>query len=193
MCSATTWQGALEGLDALEARARQESARHREPGKLSPRERIDTLLDDGSFTELNMLAEHQCRDFGMADKRVPGDGVITGHGRVNGRRVFVYAQDESVFGGSTGKVHGAKIQQVQRLAREAGVPIVALAASAGARIQEGMDNVYGITGIFRQNVINSGEIPQIAAVMGTCAGGTAAVPDRARRDARADRRGNHRR
>jgi acetyl-CoA carboxylase carboxyltransferase component len=173
MCSATTWQGALEELDALEARARQEPAHSGEAARLSPRERIRTLLDEGSFTELNMLAEHQCRDFGMADKRVPGDGVITGHGTVNGRRVFVYAQDESVFGGSTGKVHGAKIQHVQRLAREAGVPIVALAASAGARIQEGMDNVYGITGVFRQNVINSGVIPQIAAVMGTCAGGTA--------------------
>lgn len=172
MCAATTWEARLAELDAQEARARQEQVRAGK-GSMGPRERIDALLDEGSFVELNALAEHQCRDFGMDAKRVPGDGVVTGHGTVDGRRIFVYAQDETVFGGSTGKVHGAKIQQVQRLAREAGVPIVALAASAGARIQEGMDNVYGITGVFRQNVMNSGLIPQLAAIMGTCAGGAA--------------------
>jgi len=171
MCAATTWEGALAELEAAGQRARKPSDAG--SGKLSPRERIDALLDEDSFTELNALAEHQCRDFGMDEKRVPGDGVVTGYGTVNGRRIFVYAQDDSVFGGSTGKVHGAKIQQVQRMAREAGVPIVALAASAGARIQEGMDNVYGITGVFRQNVLNSGVVPQIAAIMGTCAGGAA--------------------
>jgi len=173
MCPSTTWDGLHAGLEAAEGRAREARGAVAGEGKLSPRERIDVLVDAGSFVELNMLAEHQCRDFGMAGKRVPGDGVITGHGTVDGRRVFVYAQDESVFGGSTGKVHGTKIQQLQKLAREAGAPIVALAASAGARIQEGMDNVYGITGVFRQNAMNSGVIPQIAAIMGTCAGGAA--------------------
>ena len=171
MCPETTWDNALAELEAAGQRARQ--TRNGGSDKLSPRQRIDALLDEGTFTELNALAEHQCRDFGMEEKRVPGDGVVTGHGTVNGRRIFVYAQDDTVFGGSTGKVHGAKIQQVQRLAREAGVPVVALAASAGARIQEGMDNVYGITGVFRQNVLNSGVVPQIAAIMGTCAGGAA--------------------
>lgn len=145
----------------------------RKLGKLTARERIDYLLDPGSFVELNMLAEHQCYDFGMEKKRFLGDGVVTGYGTVNHRKVFIYSEDATVLGGSTGKVHGAKIHSILKLAREAMVPVICLNDSGGARIQEGMDNVYGITQIFYQNVMNSGVIPQIAAIMGDCTGGSA--------------------
>src|SRR3990172_308310 len=142
-------------------------------GKMTARERIEYLLDPGSFVELNMLAEHQCYDFGMEKKRFLGDGVVTGYGTVNGRKVFIYSEDATVLGGSTGKVHGAKIHYILRLARETMVPVICLNDSGGARIQEGMDNVFGITQIFYQNVMNSGVVPQIAAIMGDCTGGSA--------------------
>src|SRR4030043_423483 len=142
-------------------------------GKMTARERVEYVLDPGSFVELNMLAEHQCNDFGMGKKRFLGDGVVTGYGTVHGRKVFIYSEDATVLGGSTGKVHGAKIHYILRLARETMVPVVCLNDSGGARIQEGMDNVYGITQIFYQNVMNSGVIPQIAAIMGDCTGGSA--------------------
>ena len=145
----------------------------RKMGKLTAWKRIEYFLDPGSFVELNMLAEHQCFDFGMEKKRFLGDGVVTGYGTVNGRKVFIYSEDATVLGGSTGKVHGAKIHYILRLAREAMVPVIGLNDSGGARIQEGMDNVYGITQIFYQNVMNSGVIPQIAAIMGDCTGGAA--------------------
>ena len=120
-----------------------------------------------------MFAEHQCRDFGMDGKKFPGDGVITGHGTIAGRSVYVYAEDATVLGGSTGRVHGTKIHGVLRQARSHGVPVIGLHDSGGARIQEGMDNVYGMTGVFREAVLASGWVPQIVGVMGTCAGGTA--------------------
>jgi methylmalonyl-CoA decarboxylase subunit alpha len=142
-------------------------------GKMTARERIEYLLDAGSFVELNMLAEHQCREFGMEKKRFPGDGVVTGYGLLNGRKVFVFSEDATVLGGSTGKVHGSKIHYILKLARETLVPVICLNDSGGARIQEGMDNVYGITQIFRENVLNSGIVPQIAAIMGDCTGGSA--------------------
>ena len=145
----------------------------RKMGKLTARERIEYFLDQGSFVELNMLAEHQCYDFDMEKKRFLGDGVVTGYGTVKGRKVFIYSEDATVLGGSTGKVHGAKIHYILRLAREAMVPVIGLNDSGGARIQEGMDNVYGITQVFYQNVMNSGVIPQIAAIMGDCTGGSA--------------------
>ena len=145
----------------------------RKTGKLTARERIEYFLDPKSFVELNMLAEHQCYDFGMEKKRFPGDGVVTGYGTVNGRRVFIYSEDATVLGGSTGKVHGTKVHYVLKMAREAMVPVICLNDSGGARIQEGMDNVFGITQIFYQNVMNSGVIPQIAAIMGDCTGGSA--------------------
>ena len=145
----------------------------RKMGKMTARERIDYFLDPGSFVELNMLAEHQCSDFGMEKKRFLGDGVVTGYGTVHDRKVFIYSEDATVLGGSTGKVHGAKIHYILRLARETMVPVVCLNDSGGARIQEGMDNVYGITQIFYQNVMNSGVIHQIAAIMGDCTGGSA--------------------
>ena len=145
----------------------------RKMGKLTAWERVEYLFDPGSFVELNMLAEHQCNDFGMEKKRFLGDGVLTGYGTIHGRKVFAYSEDATVLGGSTGKVHGAKIHYILRLAREMMVPVVCLNDSGGARIQEGMDNVYGITQIFYQNVMNSGVIPQIAAIMGDCTGGSA--------------------
>lgn len=168
----------LKKLAALEEKAREggglESLRkQKEMGKMTARERITYFLDPGSFVELNMLAEHQCYDFGMEKKRFLGDGVVTGYGTVNGRKVFIYSEDATVLGGSTGKVHGAKIHYILRLARETMVPVICLNDSGGARIQEGMDNVYGITQIFYQNVMNSGVIPQIAAIVGDCTGGSA--------------------
>ena len=140
-------------------------------GKMTARGRVEYILDTGSFVELNMLAEHQCRDFGMEKKKFPGDGVVTGHGTINGRRVFIYSEDASVLGGSTGKTHGAKIHYVLRLAREYMIPMICLNDGAGARIHEGMDNVYGVTGQFYQTTLSSGVIPQIAGIMGDCTGG----------------------
>lgn len=178
MARADDWKDAIARLEAIEAAAacgggEERQARLRQDGRLTALERIDHILDDGSFVEINQLAEHQCRDFGMDRKSYPGDGVITGYGTIDGRRVFIYSQDETVFGGSSGRTHGAKIQNVLRLARETMVPVVCLNASPGARIQEGMDNVYGVTGMFRENALNSGVVPQIAAVMGTCSGAAA--------------------
>ncbi len=173
-----SWDKELAKLQANEAEAvrgggEARLTKQRAKGKLTARERIDYLLEPNSFVELNMLAEHQCNDFGMDEKRFLGDGVVTGHGIINERRVFIYSEDETVLGGSSGKTHGTKIHYLLKLARETKAPIICLNASPGARIQEGMDNVYGITGIFYQNALNSGVIPQIAAIMGTCAGGAA--------------------
>ena len=172
------WEKELARLQAKEAEARQgggeESLRKlRDKGILNAWERIEYLLDKGSFVELNMLAEHQCQDFGMDRKKFLGDGVVTGYGTIQGRKAFIFSEDATVLGGSTGKVHGAKIHYILRLARENMVPVICLNASAGARIQEGMDNVYGITGMFHENSLNSGIVPQIAAIMGACTGGAA--------------------
>jgi len=137
-------------------------------GKLTARERIDRLMDPGTFVELGMLAQHQCTDFGMENHRPWGDGVIIGYGKVDGRVVFLYAQDFTVMGGSVGQVHGQKIASTIRQARQAGVPVVGLIDSAGGRIQEGVGN-YSM--IFAENVESSGVTPQISAIMGNCAGG----------------------
>lgn len=156
------------GLEKIE----KEHAR----GKLSARERLDLLLDKGTFLELYMLAEHQCKDFDM-DKRIyPGDGVICGWGQVEGRRVAVYAQDATVLGGAAGVTGGRKIIDTIRMARLNGVPCIGLIDSAGARIQEGMDNVRGYAEIFCENALTSGVVPQISAIMGNCAGGAAYSP-----------------
>jgi propionyl-CoA carboxylase beta chain len=173
-----TWEKELAKLQAKEAEAHLGGGdarlkKQREKGMLTARERISYILDKGSFVELNMLAEHQCRDFGMDQKTFLGDGVVTGYGTIQGRKVYIYSEDATVLGGSTGKTHGAKIHYILRLARENMVPVICLNASAGARIQEGMDNVYGITGMFYQNSLNSGIVPQIAAIMGACTGGAA--------------------
>ncbi|TAJ93806.1 MAG: acyl-CoA carboxylase subunit beta [Gammaproteobacteria bacterium] len=178
---ARSWDSVIAEFGAREAVARagggaDKQQEQRARGRLTARERIETLLDAGSFTELNTLAEHQCRDFGMDQKVFPGDGVITGHGTIAGRRVFVFSEDETVLGGSMGRVHGEKIHYMLRLAREMLAPVIGLYASGGARIQEGMDNVYGVTGMFYQNALNSGVVPQIAAIMGTASGGGAYSP-----------------
>ena len=140
---------------------------HRQ-GKLIARERIDHLLDPGTFVEVNMLAQHQCTDFGMEKNRPWGDGVITGYGKVDGRVIFLYAQDFTVMGGSVGQVHGQKIASLIRMARQASAPMVGLIDSAGGRIQEG-SGAYSL--IFAENVDSSGVIPQISVIMGNCAGG----------------------
>lgn len=137
-------------------------------GKLIARERIEKLMDPGTFVEVNMLAQHQCTDFGMEKNRPWGDGVITGYGKVDGRVVFLYAQDFTIMGGSVGRVHGQKIASLIRMAREANAPMVGLIDSAGGRIQEG-SGAYSL--IFAENVESSGVIPQISAIMGNCAGG----------------------
>ena len=173
-----SWESVIAKLHAMEAEARRGGGedrlqKQRDAGRLTARERVEYVLDPDSFAELNMLAEHQCHEFGMDKKKFLGDGVITGHGTIGGRRVFIYSEDETVFGGSVGKAHGAKIHNILRLARETKVPVICLNAAGGARIQEGMDNVYGITGMFYQNTLNSGVVPQISAIMGTCAGGNA--------------------
>jgi acetyl-CoA carboxylase carboxyltransferase component len=178
MMTLKSWDIELLKLKAREEEAfqgggadRQQQLRNK--GMMTVREKIDYLLDSGSFVELNMLAEHQCHDFGMEKKKFPGDGVVTGYGMIDGRKVFIFSEDTTVLGGSTGKIHGAKIHYILRLARETLTPVICLYASAGARIQEGMDNVYGITGMFYQNSLNSGIVPQIAAIMGACTGGAA--------------------
>ncbi len=142
-------------------------------GKLSARQRVAALLDKDSFCELYGFAEHQCTEFGMEKKKVPGDGVITGHGLVHGRRVFIYAHDASVFGGSVGAIGGQKIIRAISMSREMGAPLIGLIDSAGARIQEGMENVRGYSAIFYEHALSSGVVPQISAIMGNCSGGAA--------------------
>ncbi|MBW2307430.1 MAG: acyl-CoA carboxylase subunit beta [Deltaproteobacteria bacterium] len=145
--------------------------RHRRAGKLTARERLDYLLDAGSFREINMFAETQCFEFDMQKKKILGDGVVTGYGKVNGRQVFVFSQDATVFGGSCGRAHGQKICLMIRLARKTGSPIIGLNDTGGGRLQEGMDNVAGYGEMFFENSITSGVVPQISAIMGPCTGG----------------------
>ncbi|KAB2831781.1 MAG: methylmalonyl-CoA carboxyltransferase, partial [Candidatus Dadabacteria bacterium] len=147
-----------------------------EIGKLTARERIDLLLDKNTFVELDKFVVHRCSDFGMGSKKFLGDGVVTGYGKIDGRQVFVYAQDFTVFGGSLGMVHGRKICKVMDLAMQVGVPIVGLNDSGGARIQEGVESLGGYGEIFCRNVLASGVVPQISAIMGPCAGGAVYSP-----------------
>src|SRR5579884_2905708 len=148
---------------------------HRE-GKLSARERIDLLLDEGTFEELDKLVTHRCLDFGMADQVVPGDGVVAGHGLVDNRQVFAFAQDFTVFGGSLSETNAAKIVKIMDLAMKLGAPIVGLNDSGGARIQEGVLSLAGYADIFLRNTLASGVVPQISAIMGPCAGGAVYSP-----------------
>lgn len=145
-------------------------------GKKTARERIAMLLDKGSFNELDKLVIHRCTDFGMEGKQIPGDGVVSGYGKVDGRTVFVYAYDFTVFGGSLSETSAAKIVKVQQLAVKTGAPIIALNDSGGARIQEGVNSLAGYASIFYQNTIASGVIPQISAILGPCAGGACYSP-----------------
>jgi propionyl-CoA carboxylase beta subunit len=150
--------------------------RQHEAGKLTARERIDGLFDPGTFEELDKLVTHRCRDFGMADDVVPGDGVVAGHGRVDGRPVYAFAQDFTVFGGSLSETNAAKIVKVMDLAVRMGAPIVGLNDSGGARIQEGVLSLGGYADIFLRNTLASGVVPQISAIMGPCAGGAVYSP-----------------
>jgi propionyl-CoA carboxylase beta chain len=150
--------------------------RQRESGKLTTRERVDLLFDAGTFEEVDKLVTHRCRDFGMGDEVVPGDGVVAGHGRIDGRPVYAFAQDFTVFGGSLSETNAAKIVKVMDLAVRMGAPIVGLNDSGGARIQEGVVSLAGYADIFLRNTLASGVVPQISAIMGPCAGGAVYSP-----------------
>jgi propionyl-CoA carboxylase beta subunit len=145
-------------------------------GKLTARERVLALLDEGTFEELDQLVEHRCLDFGMAEQKIPGDGVVSGYGRVDGRLVYVFAQDFTVFGGSLSETNAQKICKVMDLALKMGAPVVGLNDSGGARIQEGVASLGGYADIFLRNTIASGVVPQISAIMGPCAGGAVYSP-----------------
>jgi len=147
-----------------------------EKGKLTARERIDLLLDKGTFVELNPFIEHRSIDFGLADKKGPGDGVVTGYGKINGRPVYLFSQDFTVFGGALGEMHAKKIAIVMDLAAKNGAPFIGLNDSGGARIQEGVVSLDGYGHIFYRNAIYSGVIPQISVIMGPCAGGAVYSP-----------------
>src|SRR5437899_668621 len=163
--------GAAEAGGGSERRERQ----HKE-GKLSARERVELLLDEGSFEELDKLVTHRCRDFGMDEQIVPGDGVVSGYGRIDGRLTYVFAQDFTVFGGSLSETNAQKICKVMDLALKNGAPLVGLNDSGGARIQEGVVSLAGYADIFLRNTLASGVIPQISAIMGPCAGGAVYSP-----------------
>src|SRR5205809_6073710 len=151
------------------------SRQHKE-GKLSARERIELLLDDNSVDEIDKLVTHRCRDFGMDEQVVPGDGFVTGYGRIEGRLVYIFAQDFTVFGGSLSETNALKICKIMDLAMREGAPVVGLNDSGGARIQEGVASLAGYADIFLRNTLASGVIPQISAIMGPCAGGAVYSP-----------------
>ncbi len=168
----------LEDLNqqALQGGGAQRIERQHELGKKTARERIDAFLDPGSFVELDRLKTHRCTDFEMAQTKIPGDGVVTGYGTVDGRQVFVFSQDFTVFGGSLSSAFSEKICKVMDLAVKTGCPVVGINDSGGARIQEGVESLAGYGEIFLRNVLNSGVVPQISAIMGPCAGGAVYSP-----------------
>ena len=145
-------------------------------GKLTARERIDLLLDDGSFEEFDMFVTHRCTDFGMEQQKPAGDGVVTGWGTINGRLVYVFSQDFTVFGGSLSQTHAQKICKIQDMAIQNGAPVIGINDSGGARIQEGVDSLAGYAEVFQRNIEASGVIPQISVIMGPCAGGAVYSP-----------------
>jgi propionyl-CoA carboxylase beta chain len=145
-------------------------------GKLTARERLEVLLDAGSFEEYDAFVEHRCNEFGMDSNKVPGDGVVTGHGTINGRPLFVFSQDFTVFGGSLSEAHAEKICKIMDQAMKVGIPVVGINDSGGARIQEGVASLGGYAEVFQRNVLASGVVPQISLVMGPCAGGAVYSP-----------------
>ena len=151
-------------------------AKQHQDGKLSARERVELLLDEGSFEEIDRLVTHTCRDFGMDSQIVPGDGFVTGHGLIGGRQVFVFSHDFTVFGGSLSLANAAKVCKIMDLAMKTGAPIIGLNDSGGARIQEGVASLAGYADIFLRNTLASGVVPQISAIMGPCAGGAVYSP-----------------
>jgi propionyl-CoA carboxylase beta chain len=179
--AAHTVEDKIEGLggrkeEALHAGSEQAVARQHERGKLTARERIELLLDPGSFVETDALARHRTYGFGIEKTRPYGDGVVTGWGTIEGRRVFVFAQDFTVFGGALGEVFSEKICKVMDLALATGAPVIGLNDSGGARIQEGVVSLASYGYIFERNVRASGVIPQISVIMGPCAGGAVYSP-----------------
>ena len=154
----------------------QRRARQHAEGKLSARERLDLLFDEGTFEEMGEFVEHNCRDFGMDAQRIPGDGVVTGYGQINNRLAYAFAQDFTVFGGSLSEANAAKICKIMDLALKVGAPLIGLNDSGGARIQEGVASLAGYADIFLRNTLASGVVPQISAVMGPCAGGAVYSP-----------------
>src|SRR5712664_3577147 len=161
---------------AEEGGGAQRRERQHKEGKMSARERIDFLLDEGTFEETDKLVTHRCHDFAMAEQKYYGDGFITGYGRVEGRLVFVFAQDFTVFGGSLSEANAQKIVKIMDLAAKTGAPIIGLNDSGGARIQEGVMSLAGYADIFLRNTLYSGVVPQISAIMGPCAGGAVYSP-----------------
>ncbi|HJV26070.1 MAG TPA: acyl-CoA carboxylase subunit beta [Aromatoleum sp.] len=171
----------IRQLDEKRAKARLGGGQKRidaqhAKGKLTARERIELFLDEGSFEEWDMFKEHRCTEFGMEGDHTPGDGVVTGYGTVNGRLVFVFSQDFTVFGGSLSETHAEKICKVMDHAMKVGAPVIGLNDSGGARIQEGVDSLGGYADVFQRNVMASGVVPQISLIMGPCAGGAVYSP-----------------
>ena len=171
----------IRQLDEMRAKARlgggeRRIAAQHAKGKLTARERLELLLDEGSFEEWDMFVEHRCHDFGMDQETVPGDGVVTGYGTINGRLVFVFSQDFTVFGGSLSEAHAEKICKVMDQAMKVGAPVIGLNDSGGARIQEGVASLGGYADVFQRNVLASGVVPQISLIMGPCAGGAVYSP-----------------
>ncbi len=174
-------QDILEQLEARREEARQGGGERRidsqhKKGKLTARERLELLLDPGSFEEFDMFVKHRSTDFGMDSQHYPGDGVVTGWGTINGRKTFVFAQDFTVFGGSLSETHAKKICKVQEMAMKQGAPIIGLNDSGGARIQEGVAALAGYTDVFQNNILASGVVPQISVIMGPSAGGAVYSP-----------------
>ncbi len=171
----------LQQLEAKREQARMGGgagrieAQHRK-SKLTARERLELLLDEGTFEEWDMFVEHRCVDFGMQELKIPGDGVVTGYGMINGRLVFVFSQDFTVFGGALSEAHAEKICKVMDQAMTVGAPVIGLNDSGGARIQEGVASLGGYADVFQRNVMASGVVPQISMVMGPCAGGAVYSP-----------------
>src|SRR5207302_718418 len=169
-------QEILRQLDAKRAGARagggarRVEAQHGK-GKLTARERIEILLDEDSFEEWDMFVEHRSSDFGMAEQKIPGDGVVTGWGTISGRLVFVFSQDFTVFGGSLSEAHAEKICKIMDQAMKVGAPVIGMNDSGGARIQEGVASLAGYADVFQRNVLASGVVPQVSLIMGPCAGG----------------------
>ncbi|HQY65172.1 MAG TPA: carboxyl transferase domain-containing protein, partial [Polyangiaceae bacterium] len=168
-------------LDAMDAKAllgggEARIAHQHKNGKLTARERIELLLDPGSFIEIGRFVTHRCTDFNMEKQKVLGDGVVTGHGLVDGRKVFVFAQDFTVFGGSLSGAYAQKICKIMDMAMKVGAPVIGLNDSGGARIQEGVESLAGYADIFLRNTLASGVVPQLSAIMGPCAGGAVYSP-----------------
>src|SRR6186713_3644145 len=171
----------IQQLEAKRAKARlgggtKRIAAQHAKGKLTARERLDLLLDEDTFEEWDMFVEHRSHDFGMADNKIPGDGVVTGYGMINGRLVFVFSQDFTVFGGALSEAHAEKICKVMDQAMKVGAPVIGLNDSGGARIQEGVASLGGYADVFQLNVLASGVVPQVSLIMGPCAGGAVYSP-----------------